>query len=203
LPYQASGVTTGPDGELWLANAYVGEAVFVTTSLTVTPDSAIDSTPLTFSGSGFAPNETVQIYTRGIGSAVLTTATADGSGAINATATNPTWFYGQRSFYAMGQTSGKLAGAQLSIEAVLTLTPGSGPAGTSVTVNGSGFGPFEAVSIRWTNPRYSTGVATTDINGVFKGYEFVVPSNTGGGTHAVVGIGHKSRAQAGGRFTID
>jgi hypothetical protein len=113
------------------------------------------------------------------------------------------WFYGQRSFYAMGQTSRKLAGAGLSIEAVLTLTPDSGPAGTSVTVNGSGFGPFEAVSILWTNPTYPTGVAATDINGVFKGYEFVVPSNTGAGTHAVIGRGQKSKAQAGGRFTID
>jgi hypothetical protein len=203
LPYQGSGVTTGPDGELWFADSYVGEAVFVSAGLTVTPDSTIDGTPLTFSGSGFAPNETVQIYTRGIGSPVLTSAIADGSGAMMATATNPTWFDGPRSFYAMGQTSGKLAGAGLSIKPVITLTPDSGPAGTTATVNGNGFGPFESVSIRWSNPSYSTGVAVTDINGVFKGYVFVAPSNTAGGPHRVAGIGQKTKAQAAGRFTVD
>jgi hypothetical protein len=188
---------------LWFTDTYVGEAVFVTASLTVTPDSATDGTPLMFSGSGFAPGETVQIYRRGIGSPVLTRAAADASGAVTETATNPTWFYGQRTFFARGRTSGKLAGAGLSIEGVLSLTPDSGPSGTTVTVNGSGFGPFEAVAIRWTNPSYATGVAATDINGVFKGYEFVTPSDTGRGTHAVVGIGQKTKAQAGAPFTIN
>jgi streptogramin lyase len=54
------GITTGPDGELWFAEANlnkIGEAVFVTAGLSVSPSTGVYGTKLTFMGSTFAPRE--------------------------------------------------------------------------------------------------------------------------------------------------
>jgi virginiamycin B lyase len=62
-PYVYGGIVTGPDGSLWFtdSNNKVGDAVFVTAGLTVTPASGYYRSELGFTGSGFAPNEAVQI----------------------------------------------------------------------------------------------------------------------------------------------
>jgi len=51
-------ITAGPQGELWFTDPQlnrIGEAVFVTANLTVSPASGAYKTILTFTGSGFAP----------------------------------------------------------------------------------------------------------------------------------------------------
>src|ERR1039457_1533551 len=69
------GITAG-DGELWFADSFdssIGQAGFVTAGLSVSPASGAVPTPLTFTGSAFAPDETVSIYARGIGAGLLAT----------------------------------------------------------------------------------------------------------------------------------
>jgi streptogramin lyase len=75
LPY---GITAGPDGALWFTESgadRIGQVLFLTATLTVSPASGSDKTNLSFIGSGFAPDESVQIYTSGFGSAVLASGT--------------------------------------------------------------------------------------------------------------------------------
>lgn len=108
------GITTRTDGELWFTESTsdgIAEAVLVTASLHVTPAAGSARAPLTFSGSNFAANETVTIYTSGVGSAVLASATTDGSGAFTPTARAPIAPYGPRLFLGVGQTSGDLGAA--------------------------------------------------------------------------------------------
>ena len=95
------GITAGPDGALWFADEganRIGEVLFLTATLTVSPASGGYKTNLSFTGSGFAPNETVQIYVRGVGSAVLASGTADSSGSVSASAQAPQSPYGPRLF---------------------------------------------------------------------------------------------------------
>jgi len=93
------GITTGPDGELWFTESHVkgnsiGEGFFLTASLTASPASGSNGAKLSFTGSGFAPTETVQIYTSGVGSAVLASGTVDASGSFTAAAHVPQSPYG-------------------------------------------------------------------------------------------------------------
>ena len=63
----------------------------------------------------------------------------------------------------------------------ITLKPSSGPAGTNVTVNGSGFGANASVDILWADTKVQGGKA--DQNGAFA-LDFGVP-NTKAGTYVV------------------
>ena len=108
------GIAAGPDGALWfteLSGNNIGEAVFVTAGLSVSPNSGVFRDNLTFTGTAFAPNESVQIYVRGVGSSSLASARGDASGAFTVTARAPQSPLGPRLFLGVGQSSGKLGAA--------------------------------------------------------------------------------------------
>ena len=97
-------ITVGPDGELWSAdNDSILEAFFVTANLSVSPDTGFYRTDHTFTGSGFAPNETVNIYLRGVGSGVLATATADTTGSFTVPARQPEGDSARESTWALAR----------------------------------------------------------------------------------------------------
>jgi streptogramin lyase len=90
-------ITLGPDGALWFTDyqgGRIGETVLPTASLTVNPSHGVYNENLTFTGSAFAPNETVVFYNQGIGSAVLATVVADSGGAFTAPVRVPQSIYG-------------------------------------------------------------------------------------------------------------
>jgi len=93
---------------------------------------------LTFTGTAFAPNESVRIYVSGVGSRVLASAMADTSGAFTVTARAPQSPYGPRLFLGVGQRSGKLGAASFWVTPRLILNPNSGPAGSTMA-QGCGF----------------------------------------------------------------
>jgi hypothetical protein len=166
------GITAGPDGALWFTEYFgnnIGQAVFVTASLSVSPASGSYRRSLTFTGSGFAPNESVQIYIKGIGSAVLASATADASGRFNATARAPQGTWGPRIFLSLGQRSGKLGAANFSMTPRLILEPNAGAVGATVAAHGFGFASLETVDVYWENPATLLGTAQTDLHGTFGG----------------------------------
>lgn len=200
-------ITAGPDGELWFSNPTynrIGEAVFVTASLTVSPADASYQTNLTFTGSGFAPDERVNIYASGVGSAVLAGATADSSGSFTATASEPQSPYGPRLFLGTGQSSGKLGATSFFVTARLILSPNSGPVGSTVTAQGYGFGGGNLVRIYWNNPRTLLGTATANVYGMFTGkaaLTFTVPTGAPAGGNVVDGVGNQANAL--GAFTVE
>ena len=199
------GIATGSDGELWFAEYTgdkIGQAVFVTAGLTVSPATGGYRASLTFTGSGFAADEAVRIYSSGIGSVTLASARTGLSGTFNANANEPSSPYGPRIFLAQGQTSGRIGAASFSVTARLTLKPTSGPVGSQATAQAYGFGAGELVDIYWSNPRNLLGKTTADIHGSFSGFAFTVPLNASPGANRVSATGETTGAKASATFTV-
>jgi len=188
-------ITTGPDGELWFTEngtSRIGEVVFTTATLSVTPASGYFQSSLTFTGSGFAANESVHIYTSGVGSAVLASATADSSGSFTAAAPAPQSVLGPRIFLGVGESSGLLAAASFSMTPRLILSPDAGPVGGRVTATGYGFGSRDMVNVFWDSPRTLLGTVQAGVNGTFEGsaaVTFTLPAGAAYGKNAVFAKG--------------
>jgi virginiamycin B lyase len=218
-PSGAIDITTGPDGELWFSGGtgyggdytpgLIGEFVFVTANLSVTPSSGYFDQSLEFTGSGFAPNESVQIYAQGVGGTVLATATADASGSFTVSAVapaSPDLFGVPRFFAGLGQSRAKLGAATFTMLPHLQVTPNAGAAGSTVSAVGYGFGSFEPVRIYWDNPRTYLGTVTADANGTFNGsaaFPFTVPSGAPPGADGVIGRGRYTTDTGTGPFTVE
>jgi len=203
------GIAAGPGGALWFTafgSNKIGEALFVTADLSVSPASGAFRDNITFTGTAFAPNESVQIYDRGVGSSVLASARADASGAFTVTARAPHSPYGPRLFLGLGQRSGKLGAANFSVTPRLILNPNSGLAGSSTAARGYGFAPLETVKIYWNNTQTLLGTVTANVNGAFTGsaaLTFEVPAGAHPGVKSVKGIGQSSNAVGKGSFTVE
>ena len=202
------GIVQGPDGALWFTEPSanrIGQAITVTANLTVNPASGFLRTNLTFTGSSFAPNESVTIYTKGIGSATLATATADSSGSFTTTALEPKLPYGSTNFLATGQTSGRIGAAPFSVTPRLIMTPNSGTPGSTIAAEGFGFGGGEVVQFYWGNPRQLLGTATANENGTFGGktaLTITIPAGAPTGMNAVFGRGETTHAIGSGLVTV-
>jgi virginiamycin B lyase len=192
-PGGPGGIAAGPDGELWFTEhgaRNIEEAFFVTADLTASPARGFYRTDHTFTGSGFAPNETVRVYMSGVGSAVLATATTDASGSFTVPASEPAAPFGPRVYVGVGQSSHKLGAASFTVTPNLVFNPDSGPAGSSVTAAGYGFPPFREVAIYWGAPRTLAGTAISDVNGTFGGsaaLTFTVPAGAAAGANTILG----------------
>jgi hypothetical protein len=150
--------------------------------------------PLTITGSGFAPNETVQLSTMSGG--VYATTVANASGMFTSVGTVPFAPAGNRAIIAMGATSGAIAGATITIAPVYTsLSLGSyaGAPGAAVHFIGSGYLPNEPVNIT-TDRSGSTVVYTfnADASGSFNNSGYVVPVSYTGGTLLLTATGAHS-----------
>jgi virginiamycin B lyase len=185
----SAGITVGPDGELWFTSGEdIAEAFFVTANLSVSPDTGFSQTNRTFTGSGFAPGETVRIYAHGVGSAALANPAGDATGAFTVGAQLPNSPYGAQIYVGVGLSSHKLGAANYTVTPALVLNPNSGPVGTTVTVEGSGFPSRTGFWIYWSALDMPLGVANTDANGVFDGgaaVTFTVPAGAAPGANRV------------------
>jgi hypothetical protein len=153
---------------------------------------------LSFTGSGFAPGEVVQIYKNGVGSTVLANATTDSSGAFTASAKVPLLPWGPRLFLGLGQTSRKLGGGGFSISPRLVLSPTSGPVGSTVTIQGLGFSNGAPVGFQWAKPLTGLGSITTDDNGSFIGtaaFTFTVPQGSPPGVNYVKAVNNSPQLE--------
>ena len=202
------GITQGPDGSLWYtANQadQVGQAVFVNATLSAAPEQGYYRSLLSFTGSGFAPGETVQIYDKGVDSGVLASAPADSNGNVGATAYAPQSPYGPRAFLAKGAASGSLAAASFSMQPGIVVHPGSGAAGSSLTATAYGFGTDENVQFYWDNPNVYLGYAKADIDGTVAGGDapsLTVPAGAQPGVNHVYALGQLYGEKATAPFTV-
>jgi virginiamycin B lyase len=201
-------ITVGPDGTLWFTETggKIGEVVFPTANLSVDPVNGAYRSNLTFTGSAFAPNEKVQIYVQGVGSAVLASATADAAGAFIVRARAPQSPYAPRLFLGVGQSSGKLGAAKFSVTPRLILSPNVGPVGSTTVAQGYGFGTREKVDVYWYSPRLLLGTVTADIYGTFKGsaaFSFTVPEGAPLGPNKIIGKGEFTNAIGRAPFSVE
>jgi len=137
---------------------------------------------------GFKGSETVRVTLDSTSGTLLGSFVAAGNGGGSLTFTLPAAKYGSHKLYAKGITSSRQATAALSVLASVTLNPASGTSGTTVTVNLTGFGGSESLSIRW----YTTGSNYTTVKTGVKASasgsastSFVVPANSTIGSHNV------------------
>jgi hypothetical protein len=96
---------------------------------------------------------------------------------------------GAHSLIAVGQTSGKSASHNFTVQAAETLSPTSVAAGGAVTVNLTGFRASQSVSIHWNT---STGPVLTTLTTDSAGHgikTFAVPSGAAPANHAVFAVG--------------
>ena len=156
----------------------------LTAFITLSNYYARGGTPLTITGSGFAPNESVQFST--IGGPLFGTALANSLGIVSLVGSVPFAPAGNRGIVAVGATSGVIAGATITIAPVYTsLSLGSyaGAPGTTIQFIGSGYLPNEPVSI--TTNRTGSTVAYTfnaDATGSFNNSGYIIPNSFIGGT---------------------
>lgn len=169
----------------------------------VTPSAwyILPGTMLSFTGSGFAPNETV---TATYASSTLGTFTTDSSGAFSGQAAralplplmNTTATITFTGSVSHAQTSNTITIGQL----YPSITPSSWytPAGSSISLTGSGFAPNESVAI--VAGARSTS-ATADTSGAFSVSSLQLPASASGAL-TITATGSLSKAAASAQITI-
>ncbi len=156
---------------------------------------ALPGTPVTFSGSGFANSEVVNLLL-GSSTAVLGSATANSSGSFTLLGPVTLPFGSSANYRLVGQSSGATALVPVTLASFYpTLTPSayySAP-GSSITLGGSGFAPNEDVTIKVDAT--TKGTAHTNGTGSFSGFALQLPA-TPNTMPVVSGVGAQSGATA-------
>jgi hypothetical protein len=172
------------------SGAAKGTATFTVTSppaITLSPTSGTAGTQVTVTGSNFPPASTVTI--RFNGTSVTTnpaTITSTSTGNFSATFAVPSSATaGPNTVRASGGSASATATFSVALAPSATLSPNSGPTGTSVTVTGSNFASNSAITITYNGTQVTTTPAsiTSDASGGFTA-TFAVPPSTAG-SHAV------------------
>ena len=120
-----------------------------------TPSSAQIGQTVTLNGGGFGSKETVTLLFQGT---QIATAKMDINGAFKATITIPASAQSEAAcnLCVNGNTSGVSVNAALTILPTITMSPQTGPSGTSITVNGDGLYIYDGISIYWLDPTTNT-----------------------------------------------
>ena len=156
-------------------------------------------------GSGFSANETVDLVWKDsvTGTSKPIIAGADSSGSVNTTLTMPSFPNGsQLQLVATGRVSGVTASALVHETPGVFPNPTGGLIGTTVALNGGGFGSHENVKIVFQNAVVAK--TFTNAKGAFT-TNFVVPSTAkpGFGYNAIVASGQTSGAAANASFAVE
>ena len=196
-------IITGPDGSIWFTEygQGIGQVVFPTGQLSISPPNGNVTGTLTFTGSGFAGNSPVRIYREGFGSAELAQVSTGSDGTFSVTVPAPASPLGPRLFLALGTEGGVTGAASFWMDSQLALEPQSGTPGTVVTVTGYGFPSLGFVQMVWSDPRTALNTATVDVNGTFNGpnaVTFTVPQDAAPGVYRI-----SAGAGTGAAFTVN
>jgi len=164
--YRESFITTAPF-------TVIGRAI------TLSPSAGCVGDTVTVDGTGFASGSTVTLY---FDDASVGTATTDADGSFDdATFTVPESYVGTHTVKGEDDND-NYATADFTVSPKVTLTPASGSAGDTITVNGTGFKSSASVTIYFGST--SLGTATTNINGSFTDNTITIPS-TSRGSHPI------------------
>jgi hypothetical protein len=189
-------VVNGSDSTVSVYLQVVPNATF-----TVNPPTAPPGTSLALAGSGFTPNEAVNLYAGAITTPPAGVANADSSGSFTLTAQERQLPYGLITFYAIGQSSGKVGVFGFEVTARIVMNPTNVTPGGTATALGYGFGAGEAVRIYWYNPRRLLGTVTASNKGS-SSLTVTIPSDAPAGNNLVFGVGQTTQAIGKGHLTV-
>lgn len=175
--------------------ATVTDPVVYSPVLAATPEEGIlAGGTFTVTGSGFAPSESVELVLQ-TPTPVTETVTATETGEVNKVLTMPASV--EPDLYAVVATGAvSLVPASTTILVVPpTIDPvynplvradsGSGRPGDTVTLNGTGFAPNEAVTVEFHSDPVTVGTPTADLHGAFS-LSFQIPADASVGDHEIV-----------------
>jgi hypothetical protein len=157
----------------------------VTPAITLSPTSGNVGTTVTVSGTGFTASSAITGKFAGSTVTLSGTTTTDSSGSFSAaTFTVPASAAGGQ-VVTITDGSSKSATATFTVTSSITLSPTSGPVGTSVTVTGSGFAASATMTINYDGVAQGTTptMVTTSATGAFSA-TFSVPASAKG-SHTV------------------
>jgi uncharacterized protein (DUF2141 family) len=170
------------------STAYSASAIFtVTSALSLNPIAGAGGSTVTLSGSSYTPTTSLTVTFDGTRLKTSGLCTTDASGYLLASNhcafTVPAVAAGLHTVTASdGTYSGS---ATFTVTRGISLSPSAGAVGSSVTINGSGFAPFDTIALTFDRSSVSvtaSGVTacTTDASGRFSSCTFIVPPKTAG-----------------------
>jgi hypothetical protein len=173
------------DLQQWLATAD-----FLVTSggeITIDPDEGLVGTEVEISGEGFGSREDIKVEYDGDEVDIQSgDEDTDSDGDFEDTVIIiPASTAGDHTITVIGDDSDIEAEAEFTVEPQITISPESGPAGTEVTIDGTGFGRRADITIYFNNEEMTitSGDNDTDNDGSFS-TTFSVPA-LGAGTYDV------------------
>ena len=149
--------------------------------LSPAPSSGPVGTKVLFTGTGFADDSVVTVsYPSG----TACVGTANPLGTFSCSFIVPALIGGSHQFTALNSTDKLTAETSFALTSQLTATPPSGPVGTNVAFDGTGYAATSAVTVSWSGGTVCS--TTTAANGTFACALFTIPS-TSKGTHTFTG----------------
>jgi hypothetical protein len=194
-----------PSGTLTVAGSALALAiVFAVPALAVSPGQGPEGATVIVSGSGFTESTalaSLEFDAVPIGSCLAGSLTTDGTGAFSCTVAVPAGTSGDS--VVATDVSGTTASATFAVTSTaITVAPGQGPVGATVTVSGTGFSVSSSLSSLVfdgvTIAACTAGSLATDSGGAFS-CTFAVPSGTSGSTVTATDPGGQS---ASGTFLV-
>jgi hypothetical protein len=164
----------------------------VAPTVIMAPDEGPAGTEIALAMTGYGPGEQVDIrwYDAVQSSYVITSVTATDLGSATASFSAPNAKTGSHKVEAVGLVSGAKGSDYFYTRAGISLAPGNGPTGTTVTATMSGYKDGETITIRWYRTTYQyTAITTTTANpdGTATA-TFDVPSDATLGSHKVEAV---------------
>lgn len=162
-----------------------GTALFTAGALplTITPASGVSYTIVTIQGAGFTPSATITSILFGSTSALNISGSIDTSGGLTASCTVPALTAGTQAVTITDGTVTRLTTWTIPA-ASITLTPASGPRGTTVRVDGANFVPTETVTIALAGTS-NVGTSTVSAAGTFS-KQVMVPTTAVPGSNVAM-----------------
>jgi hypothetical protein len=156
-------------------------APFTVSFLHASPTTAIVGTIVTFTGAGFNPGVTYTVTWRG-GSAVCSGVTTVNGTIANCTFRLTATAAGPYTFKAQDRT-GLAASTVVTVIPAVSATPTSGPVGTVIALQGTGFAANSTITVTGIGSAMcSTGTNTV---GSFSSCNITIPSGTAAGTYTL------------------
>jgi hypothetical protein len=169
-----------------VSNAASATFTVAASSISLSPSSGAIGVTVTVSGSNFLSTSPLTVTYDGV---TVDTSTSTGSGALPSGVTFivPASAFGGH-VVMVTDGYGNYATATFTMNvASISLSPATGPVGTSVTVSGQGFAASSAITATFGGSAVTlSGVTSTGSSGSFSGATFTVPSSSAGSKSVVI-----------------
>lgn len=183
------------DKEIVARTAFTVEAVAL---ITLNPVNGTVATKVEISGNGFGNTEGITVKYDGAVVNIAGDDETNSNGEFGVTTiTIPPSTAGEHTITVSGKKTAITAEAKFTVKPKITIAPESGAAGSTVTVNGTGFGGNRDVTLTFGNEVRAQG--TTDGKGSFA-INFVVPAKSAASYNVEAVDGANNSATAG--FTM-